>query len=592
MLPKLYQWYRSTFGHAMLGAALLWAALPPWDLYLWPLAWIAPVWWVLLVRRKDLTGRQLCPQWQPTRFPTWLRRLIRGPIALTRWLLDGRHPYRTLWLAGFLFWMAVLHWLRLPFWATGFLWVLTAFYMGFYLPVFVGLSRVAVHQLRVPVILAAPIVWTGLELARGHLITGTTMGNLGHTQYRWIQLIQISDLAGAYGVSFVVMLVAACLARMVPAQGKPRAIWPLVPAAAVLAAALCYGHFRISPSGDAAPLIRIALIQGSIDSEFKTESKTNEDVREMIHEEYLGLSRDAIAEYGDLDLIVWPETMFRGTLYTYDENARLIDYYRKKGWTEAQVRAALKEEVPETPEEMVDIAEELQVPLLLGVDRYHYGAEGEQSFNSAAFVTRRENRWRLSGCYNKMHLVIFGEYIPFARYFPWVYDLTPLSAEVTPGARPVAFEVNGFRITPNICYESVLPDVIRRQVNGLRKRAKEPDVLVNLTNDGWYWGSSELDMHLICGVFRAVECRKPFLIAANTGISAWIDANGEIVERGPRRATRTILAEVRLDRRDSWYLKHGDWPAGICLAACLVFAVAGCWGRIGRKAVRDAEPGS
>ena len=86
------------------------------------------------------------------------------------------------------------------------------FYFAFYLPLFVGLARVAVHRLRVPVILAAPVVWTGLELARGRLLSGMTMASLGHTQYRWIGLIQLSDLAGAYGVSFVVMLVAAAVA--------------------------------------------------------------------------------------------------------------------------------------------------------------------------------------------------------------------------------------------------------------------------------------------------------------------------------------------------------------------------------------------
>ena len=79
----------------------------------------------------------------------------------------------------------------------------------------------AVHRLRVPVILAAPIIWTGLELARAHLLTGMSMASLGHTQYRWIELIQLSDLTGAYGVSFVVMFVAACLARMLPCDDAP-----------------------------------------------------------------------------------------------------------------------------------------------------------------------------------------------------------------------------------------------------------------------------------------------------------------------------------------------------------------------------------
>ena len=115
-------------------------------------------------------------------------------------------------------------------------------------------------------------------------------------------------------------------------------------------------------------------------------------------------------------------------------------------------------------------------------------------------------------------------------------------------------------------------------------------MLVNLTNDGWFWGSSELDMHLACGVFRAVECRKPFLIAANTGFSAWIDANGQIVKRGPRRATGIVVAETLLDSRRSWYLDHGDWPAGLCLAGCVGLAIAGLGMRWSarRTAVRRA----
>ena len=169
-----------------MASFFFWVALPPVDW--WPLAWVAPVPWVLLIRLKELPGRR---------------------------------PYAVLTLAGFCFWMAALHWLRLPHPATSIGWVALSFYFAFYLPVFVGLSRVAVHRLRVPVMLAAPMVWTGLELARAHLLTGMTMGSLGHTQYRWIALIQLSDLTGAYGVSFVVMFVAASLARMMPLCRTP-----------------------------------------------------------------------------------------------------------------------------------------------------------------------------------------------------------------------------------------------------------------------------------------------------------------------------------------------------------------------------------
>ncbi len=82
-------------------------------------------------------------------------------------------------------------------------------------------------------------------------------------------------------------------------------------------------------------------------------------------------------------------------------------------------------------------------------------------------------------------------------------------------------------------------------------------------------------MHLICGVFRAVESRKPLLIAANTGFSAWIDGDGRILEQGPRRATGTILAHVAPDGRRSLYLRYGDWFAGACLASCGMLALAG-----------------
>ncbi|MGA2031691.1 MAG: apolipoprotein N-acyltransferase [Thermoguttaceae bacterium] len=598
MPRKLHDWYRSTLGPALVGAALLWAALPPLDIG--PLAWIAPLAWVLLIRRNELAGRR---------------------------------PYTALWLAGLLFWLAALHWLRLPHWATSFGWLALAVYFACYVPLFVGLSRVAVHRLRVPVILAAPVVWTGLELARAHLLTGMTMASLGHTQYRWVELIQVSDLTGAYGVSFLVMFVAACLARMLPCPtaplpsrqksgregeslgatgglstraaaallgkpavppslGKPAvppsldnqwACWPLAPAAAALVGVLVYGHVRMS--GDfTAPGARIALIQGSID----TEMKTDDSKREQVFKHYLDLSDEAVEEGQGVDLVVWPETMFGDTLVAAEPDARKPD---DLALSQEEFQRRLGELVPASRQRMSLLARRLKTPLLLGVDTNDYGRDGVRQFNSAAFVSADGE---LLGRYDKMHPVMFGEYVPFADVFPWLQRLTPLPCSLTAGERPAAFRLgdcpnfrstkmglspsrsaNEILIAPNICYESVLPHLVRRQVNLLRAEGREPQVLVNLTNDGWFWGSSELDMHLVCAVFRAVECRKPFLIAANTGFSAWIDGNGRILAQGPRRAARPLLADVRVDRRGSWYLAHGDWAAGGCLAACLLLAVVG-----------------
>ena len=553
ILPRVLAWHRSTFGQALIGAVLLWAALPPLDNWLgtWPLAWIAPVWWVGLIRREELPGRR---------------------------------PYLALWLVGLLFWLAALYWLCLPHWATSFGWLALGFYQAFYLPVFIGLSRVAVHKYRVPVILTAPVVWTGLELARGHLLTGFTMASLGHTQYRWLELIQISDLVGAYGVSFVVMFGASCLAQMLPRRGRRPALWPLVPLGAMLAGVLAYGEWRLAVPPPA-PQVRIALIQGSIDIQLKTD----ENMRPYIFSHYLDLSREAVrksVEQGRKpDLIVWPETMFRDTLLAHDENAQ-----PPKGWEHSRedfLRLLAREEV-KSRSGMAAVAAELDTAMLLGVDTVSLGRDGLEVYNSAAYVGRSGEPL---GRYDKMHLVMFGEYVPFARWLPWLQGLTPLPNSLDAGKQPEAFEVGPLRIAPSICFETVLPHVIRRQVNLLARQQREPHVLVNLTNDGWFRGSSELDMHLICGVFRAVECRKPLLIAANTGFSAWIEGDGRIRARGPRRATGTILADVAPDPRRSLYLRHGDWFAGGCLVGCLILGAAGFWDWRRRRADKsDGKP--
>ncbi len=532
MIPKLLAGYRSPLGHALLSAVLLWMALPP--LSLGPLAWIAPLWWIILIRRQD-----------------------------------RRYSYRVLWLAGFLFWMAAYHWLRLPHWTSYIGWVLASFYLGFYLPLFVALSRVAVHRLRVPVILAAPIVWIGLELARAYVLTGVTMGDLGHTQFRWITLIQISDLTGAYGVSFVVMWVAACLARMIRIDGQPRAWWPIGPAVAMVGAVLVYGTLRTSGE-TTEPGPRIALIQGSIPSEIKSD----ESKRAVILEHYWNLSRKAVAENDRIDLLVWPETMFRESLIIIDSDAPMPEI---EGVAPEEVRRRVERNKMFGRNLMTQLARRLDVPLLLGVDRIHLTSAGQERFNSAVYIDRRGV---VLGWYDKNHLVLIGEYVPLVDTFPWLQNLTPLPMSLDAGEKSVAFPAGDLQIAPSICYETVLPHVIRRQVRQLEaETGTEPDVLVNLTNDGWFHGSSELDMHLVCAVFRAIECRKPIVIAANTGFSAWIDGDGVIRDQGRRHATDILIADVERDRRESWYSRHGDWFSGICLALCLAFAVTGLWER-------------
>lgn len=553
---ELHHAWRSTLALGLLGSLLMFLAHPPVDW--WPLAWIAPIPWLLLVQQPHLK----CPR-----------------------------PYIKLWLAGFLFWMGALHWLRLPHWATGIGWVALSFYLAFYLPLFVGLSRVAVHKQRWSLLVAAPVVWTGLELARAHILSGFTMASLYHTQYRWLEMIQISDLAGGYAVSFVVMLVAACLARTLllwTSGDRSRAWRSLLPAAAVLAMTWTYGNASHRPKASViAPPLRVALIQGSFDTQF--DLPPERDPPREIHELYCRLTLAALQNEPEIDLVVWPETMFGYTQGLLDES--------ESNEADPAELQQIRNRCRQTQQGISEVHRQLNAGRakpwnwLVGIDTWQHHYDGGKlvidRYNSTLMVDATGQRGQR---YDKMHPVAFGEYVPLGKSFPWLYQLTPVAGGIESGQDPQSIPVRTLRFSPSICYETVIPHLIRRQVAELRANGKEPDVLVNLTNDGWFWGSSELDMHLACGVFRAVECRKPLVIAANTGFSAHIDGNGQILQQGPRHAEGHLIAEVQPDGRRSPYLLMGDIPAGICLLGCLSLAVFGLVRRRDVKPSAAAQP--
>ena len=540
----------STLVLGLTGAALLYVAFPP--LGWWAVAWIAPVPWILLIRWDKLAGRR---------------------------------PYVLLWLAGFIYWLFVAHWIRLPHWSAFFGWLALASYLAIYLPLFIAISRLAVHRIGVSVILSAPAVWTGLELLRGYLLTGFSMALLGHTQVEWTQLIQISDFSGAYGVGFLIMFVAAGLTMAIPIGTLRAAFWPLCLAAAVAGLALAYGHFRLRSGREDITDVaaQLALVQGSIDVTF------DRDQRAKTTRHYRRLSCATLAEHPELDAIVWPESMcsFRASMVTYAADAEPLDTLALLDENNYFFRQDLKKF-----RLLHDFARRTSTssPLpafIICCDTMHYeDVDDYQRYNTALLV---DPNGEIADRYDKMHPVMFGEYVPLGNIFPWLYSLTPMGYGLTPGRGPAVFEVTGVQLSPSICYESTVPHLIRGQVNELRRRGTPPDALVNLTNDGWFWGSSELDLHLACGVFRAVENRLPLLIAANTGFSAWIDAQGRILEKGPRRAEGVVIAAISQSNQSSLYQAWGDWFAWICLGFCLVSLILGR--RLHRKTHNTAITG-
>ncbi len=531
---------------ALAGSVLCWLAFPPvgWSL----LAWVGPVPWLVLALQEKLPGRR---------------------------------PYRVLWLSGGVFWLLTVHWIRLPHPLNYFAWIALAAYLGLYLPTFVALSRVGVHRLGLPLVLAAPMVWMGLDWFRGRLLTGFLMGSLAHTQFENLHVIQIADLAGEYGVTFVIILVASSFARTLAAlyprsePGRPRPrpiVAEILPGAIALLVTLIYGYVRIAGIEQQRPRPgpRIALIQGNVLADWKSDPEK----QQRIMDEHVRLSREAVQDDPNIDLVIWPETAFRETLITVEG-----------GYTPPPERVP-PENLTAAQDYLKLLTKELGTAVLVGIDHVHVfpDAEGNldyRSYNSATLVNAEGN---IRGIYDKMHRVPFGEFMPFARWFPILYRITPITGGIEAGTRRAGvWTLNNVRYSPNICYETVVPHLIRWHANHSFD-SMTPDVLVNLTNDAWFWGSSELDMHLACGVFRAVENRIPLVIAANGGLSAYVDHLGRVMQVSPRQQPATLVVDVMLSDASSPYRWYVGWFGFAYVLCCMVLAVVGWRGRHARTA--------
>jgi apolipoprotein N-acyltransferase len=354
----------------------------------------------------------------------------------------------------------------------------------------------------------------------------------------------------------------------------------------VLTAVLAYGFFRLGERpGDDAKKLKVALVQSSFDTVFDGNRQRDIDTFHRALEQTLVTRR----EHPDLDLVVWPESAYTGDLpdVTVQGKPRAP---ADADLSDAQFGAALKNWSHSVRRKARDVAEQTNRPasketqraeihLIVGTGGQHFSSSDQGIYNTALWITPEGE---IAGRYHKMHPVMFGEYVPLGDIFPSLYNLMPMSGGLTPGPGPSAFEIDEMVVAPSICFESVVPHLIRGQCNELAGRGKDPDFLVNVTNDGWFHGSSILDIHLTCGVFRAIENRTPLLISANTGPTAIVDSSGEVVEVAPRRKETVVVGTVATDGRRAPYRIIGDWPAGACLllsGAMAVFGLATRWKR-------------
>ena len=298
--------------------------------------------------------------------------------------------------------------------------------------------------------------------------------------------------------------------------------------------------------------------------------------------------------------MVWPESTFTaGAPWTQinlgnevpedlrrrDETITLdqLIYYKERSAKEFETKvsrvlaAARNESLMEPPAEAVRD----RPYLLLGSDAWLIEGDATKQYNSALLV---DPSGTYKDRYDKIHLVMFGEYIPLGPVLQFLADAFQLGS-VQRGESLKCFEIAGAKVAPNICFESMLPDFVSWQVRNLVAVDQAPDVLINVTNDSWFWGSSILDHHLACSIFCTVENRRPMLAAANTGLTAEIDGCGRVLQVTQRMLKASIVASPKADSRGGLVQQFGYPFAWLCCATTAVALIASVIDRFRKPAV-------
>jgi apolipoprotein N-acyltransferase len=546
-------------------------------------------------------------------------------VALVPWVVAVcriQRPWVIHWGSfafGWVFFLVNLKWL-MPVTGLGF--VALAFYLAIYWPLTAWAIRTA-RRAHISPVWSLPFIWVACEFLRGWVMTGFPWLFLGHAFYKQLAFIQISDTLGAYGVTFIAALVNGALADWIlcwwrAADERPRRLNALLGSAvaiAVLIGNIWYGKFRLDQA-DFKDGPRVAVIQ----EDFVLHStEPYAEHRYIVFARYMVLGAEAARQQPDL--LVFPETVWGSTqnIDFVEEERQTAEGVPSITWQEGilchnATAAFARGDYAAVNQVIARFERALNASVAPGQARYELPrlpADGgppvtlvvgsvsleilpeetyprQKRFNSALVYDKNGEQRRQR--YDKIHLVPFGEVVPFRdshflgldlhqlyrllnRISPFSYGGT-IEYSLTPGEQYTVFDLDiggeTTRFGVPICYEDTVPYVPRRYVwEGGKRRV---DFLVNISNDGWFLHSAELPQHLAICVFRAVENRVGIARAVNTGISGFIDPSGRIyslVEEPGRTYGPGLvgyrIANVKLDGRASCYGRLRDTFAILCV---------------------------
>jgi len=534
--------------------------------------------------------------------------------------MRARELVVTAYACCLIYWLVNLYWL-VPVTIAG--WIAFCAYTALLWPI-LALSVRYCRRRKVPLVLASAVLIVGVEQMQGLFLGGFFWRFLGHSQFRNIELIQIADLFGAAGVSLLVALVNGMIAEVIvaiaaagirrkgrPAEGQadtnarqssgrlvsPALVVKILGVCGLVAAAILYGRWRIEQSKNC---IEPGPIVGTVQSNVPQSVKRTFQSSKEIFNELIELSKAATG--AGAELVIWPETMVQAALSS--EVLRAVGPSHL--WS--VLHRALQDHARQNAYVLVGAYGGLPK-----IDEQGNVTGWLRRYNSA-FLYDSQGR-QLPQQYNKIHLVPFGEVLPFRKSLPWLYNLlmkfTPYNYDYSLdyGTEYTIFEmipmqpdlgragddelqIQPWRFGVMICYEDVVPEIARRFVLD-DKGSKRIDWLVNISNDGWFVRfddqrglvkpSAELAQHVAVCAFRAVENRLAIVRSVNTGISCVIDSLGRIRDDFlagtlPEHALeRTGMAgwfvdRVPVDNRVSFFSKYGRW-LDFCCEGCVVLLI-------------------
>ena len=450
--------------------------------------------------------------------------------------IEGKGLYHSFllgFLTGVISFLGILYWIivavhtygNVPLVPSAFILLLLVVYLSLYFGAFAWLTRFVQIRTGLRTLLFTPILWVALEYLRSFLLTGFPWADLGYSQYLNLPFIQMADITGPYGPSFVILLVNAALFGVLHSWSKKT--FPFkeaMIAVAILLGSLIYGYLRMEATGQHMiqnPPLKIGLVQGNIDQSIKWDESFQKETLQI----YERLSFK-VAEQKP-DLIIWPETATPFFFQDAKEYQPLI----------------------------LDIPKKTHAFLLFGTPSYKIQKGKVNHYNSAYLASPSEE---LVGKYDKIHLVPFGEYIPMQDLLFFIGSLGEGIGDFKSGKEIFNFALPRGKFGVLICFEIIFPDLSRRFVK------KGANFLVTLTNDAWFGRTSAPYQHFSMAVFRAVENRVFVARAANTGITGFIDPRGKILKEGGIFTEEAMSETVRLSSQKTFYTLFGDVFAWVC----------------------------